>query len=262
MSPARRKPAAPGAKPPRAPAPTGSPGRAPGAPAPTTDRAPRAQAPDRILAAAAGLFARRGFAAVGVREIAAEAEVNLSMISYYFGGKVGLLTEIVTRFFDAWQAIVESNLRSAEPFEQKLHSLVRDLVHALTRDHDVWKVGFLELPHDLPEITELKADRVRRLRELFASAPDLHGTIPPEIEQRLPILGPAFASIVFSTFLLEPVVDHAFATTHDPAFTEHYIHTIAILFSRGITGLLPPPGANPGVGPPPREMSTPHRHFP
>ena len=247
------KPATPGATP-RAARPPAGPHPAQGSAAATTGnapgRAPRERAapdlpaPDlpaaeRILAAAARLFARSGYAAVGVREIAAEAKVNLSMISYYYGGKIGLLTEIVTRFFDAWQAIVESNLRSTEPFEQKLHAMVRDLVHALSADRDVWKVGFAELPHDIPEITHLKADRVRRLRELLASAPGLRGALPREIEQRLPILGPAFASIVFSTFLLEPVVDHAFATTGDPAFTERYIDTIATLFARGIAGFLP-----------------------
>lgn len=204
---------------------------------------PPAPTAERILAVAARRFARSGYAAVGVREIAAEAGVNISMISYYFGGKIGLLTEIITRFFDTYQAIVEANLVSEAPFEQRLHSLVRDIVHSLSADRDVWKVGFLELPHDLPEIARVKADRVRRLREIFASAPGFHGAIPPGVEERLPILGPAFASLVFSTFLLEPVIDDAFATTHDHAFTERYIETIATLFTRGIAGFLPQPGA-------------------
>jgi len=53
----------------------------------------------RIIDVATELFAQKGYAAVGVREIAKDAEVNISMISYYFGGKVGLLKYIIEEFF-------------------------------------------------------------------------------------------------------------------------------------------------------------------
>lgn len=41
----------------------------------------------KIINSAAYLFSRKGFAGAGVREIAARAGVNISMISYYYGGK-------------------------------------------------------------------------------------------------------------------------------------------------------------------------------
>jgi len=42
---------------------------------------------DDLLAAAERLFAEHGFAAVGIREIAAEAGANVSAIKYHFGSK-------------------------------------------------------------------------------------------------------------------------------------------------------------------------------
>lgn len=46
---------------------------------------------NRILSAAARLFATRGLAGVGLREITAEAGVNLSAVNYHFGSKERLL---------------------------------------------------------------------------------------------------------------------------------------------------------------------------
>jgi len=60
---------------------------------PTPRRAPRsdgAEARHRLLHTALRLFAQKGFAKTSTREIAREAEVNISAISYYFNDKNGL----------------------------------------------------------------------------------------------------------------------------------------------------------------------------
>lgn len=49
---------------------------------------------ERILSAAARLFAERGMEGVGLREITAEAGVNLAAVNYHFGTKIGLLEEL------------------------------------------------------------------------------------------------------------------------------------------------------------------------
>ena len=59
-------------------------------------------AKERILDAAISLFAQKGHAAVGVREIARVANVNISMISYYYEGKIGILKAIIERFHDSY----------------------------------------------------------------------------------------------------------------------------------------------------------------
>lgn len=52
---------------------------------------------DRILTAAARLFAARGLAGVGLREITAEAGVNLAAVNYHFGSKERLLEALFAR---------------------------------------------------------------------------------------------------------------------------------------------------------------------
>jgi AcrR family transcriptional regulator len=46
--------------------------------------------PQRLIAAAAEVFARHGYAGTRVREIVRAADVNLASVNYYFGGKEGL----------------------------------------------------------------------------------------------------------------------------------------------------------------------------
>jgi AcrR family transcriptional regulator len=69
------------------------------------------EARERLLDAAALLFARSGYAAVSIRDIAAEAGVNSASIAYYFGGKEGLLAAAYRR---VCIPIVEARLRRLE----------------------------------------------------------------------------------------------------------------------------------------------------
>ena len=48
---------------------------------------------DKILKSAAKLFAQKGFDGVSIREICKDADVNICMVSYYFGGKQELYQE-------------------------------------------------------------------------------------------------------------------------------------------------------------------------
>jgi len=60
----------------------------------------------KIMEVAAPLFAQKGFAAVSVKEIAAVAEVNIALISYYFGGKENLYAAILKAQFELIDNII------------------------------------------------------------------------------------------------------------------------------------------------------------
>ena len=54
---------------------------------------------DRLLRVSAKLFATKGYDRVSVREIAKACKCNVSMISYYFGGKEKLYLAVFQNFF-------------------------------------------------------------------------------------------------------------------------------------------------------------------
>lgn len=52
----------------------------------------------RLVQTAAALFAEKGFDGVSTRDIATAAQVNISLISYYFNGKEGLYLAVLEDF--------------------------------------------------------------------------------------------------------------------------------------------------------------------
>src|SRR3546814_15719730 len=74
-----------------------------------------------ILHAAQQIFAEKGFAEAGVRDITARAGVNQSLVSRYFGGKPKLLEAAMDLALDAGQItdlpheeLGKGNVRAAE----------------------------------------------------------------------------------------------------------------------------------------------------
>ena len=70
-----------------------------------------------IIKVAAKLFAHKGYVATSTLEICKEANVNLSLIAYYFGGKEGLFKAIVEECFQPIFAFIEANKNTQSPIE-------------------------------------------------------------------------------------------------------------------------------------------------
>ncbi|MBI5721631.1 MAG: TetR/AcrR family transcriptional regulator [Burkholderiales bacterium] len=80
-----------------------------------------------ILMAAERLFAERGYHAVTIREIAAEAQVPLALVGYYHGPKQALFEAVFAR----WQPTIDERVRELEAaLAQGGRSLLRRLVEA------------------------------------------------------------------------------------------------------------------------------------
>lgn len=86
---------------------------------------------ERLLDAAESLFGERSFAAVGIREIAEHAGVNLSGIKYHFGSKWGLYLETVQRSMERRGSVAAWSLLDAlPPTPDEAAALLRDFVGA------------------------------------------------------------------------------------------------------------------------------------
>jgi len=87
---------------------------------------------ERLLDAAEGLFCENGFAGTSVREIAAAAKCNVASVSYYFGGKEKLYTEVWRRRILAVrdnQIVSIEKVMSAKG-NPSLEELLRSFAHA------------------------------------------------------------------------------------------------------------------------------------
>lgn len=190
---------------------------------------------ERIVDEAAALFAEKGFASVGVREISARAGVNISMISYYYNGKIGILKAIIEAYFKDLDAIVERVTIEKLPPEAGLKKLIDELIVLIRTKRDFCKVAIAEMPFNVPEVEDLKvkllAHHIRLIRAGFHQ-----GGAERDDPMQHVVVGPAFISLIFSHFLFGHIVQKAYDVTYDDAFFTKYSQEIATLFLFGMTG--------------------------
>ncbi|MBM4395635.1 MAG: TetR/AcrR family transcriptional regulator [Deltaproteobacteria bacterium] len=131
------------------------------------NRAPGAR--ERLLAAGETLFADRGYAATGTREIAARAGCNLSMIKYYFGSKEGLLREILVSHAGLVGDEIRGLLSADLPPEERLRRLFGFVVDFFDRNADFMRIVFQELIVGQSPVLGDVRDTIRANQTAFVS---------------------------------------------------------------------------------------------
>jgi AcrR family transcriptional regulator len=204
---------------------------------PQADRE-KADSRQRILEAGARLFARKGFAATGVRELATEAGVNLAMVNYFFGSKLGLLEEILKNFFEPWITLSQEAFKLSDDPEERLRIYIRRIVHYCVEHHNSFMVYLLEVSRDEPEILDLKASYMEQLVKLYVA--QIFEPLFEKTGRRLPvgILGPALAGLISSHFQLRPMALKLRPQEVENLNWDEYADIIAGLYLNGINGLL------------------------
>ncbi len=191
----------------------------------------------RIVEAALKLFSRKGFCATGLRELSTEAEVNLAMVSYFFGSKKGLLKELLDRFFSGYLAIARETLSGSDPVEVRLRRFIGTTLAYFQSNRSALLVALAEIPHDDPDIIEHKTRWARQMmaqidRHLCRPIARQHGhSIPPRV------LAPLLTATLASRFLFAPLLeqlDSSRKSLLDPTIIEQL--TVVLLH-----GLLPEP---------------------
>lgn len=118
-----------------------------------------------ILSAAAALFAKLGLDKCSTREIAKQSDSNISLISYYFGGKEGLYKEVMREYAlrtkSDVQGIVDSyenvNL-TREIFREEMTKTVEQLIRSRLDNPDIAKILAREKLTGFPHSKEIHAE--------------------------------------------------------------------------------------------------------
>jgi AcrR family transcriptional regulator len=134
--------------------------------APSRQRDPRQRVRDpgrkqRILAAAAALGARRGFHAISMADIGAEAGIVGSGIYRHFGSKAAILAALLDQVMDRIADGAAGVLAAGGSDAFVLSELVRDHIATAIEDREVLAVYHREI-HTLPEEARRRLRRRQR----------------------------------------------------------------------------------------------------
>ena len=187
---------------------------------------------ENLIATAIPLFAAKGLNGVSVRELASAAGVNLSMISYYFGGKEGLYAAVLTQQFAVLgklEAIVQMDIDTLQKFEL----YVRATVARYRKNPYLLRFYTSELTNPTACFETIIKPAINRVIQLlldtfvdgFSHEKFREGLNPADT-----VL--ALAGMINFYFLLEPAT--AELVDHSPERDEELIRNIMDIFTRGV----------------------------
>lgn len=126
-----------------------------------------------ILQVAEQLFSEKGFDGTSVRDIAGQANVNLAMISYYFGSKEKLMAALIDHRSGYTRGILEelNKDESLSPWE-KIDKLIDLYVDKILNNYKFHCIMTQHLPtvqsDEIREmITEIKAQNFEQVKKII-----------------------------------------------------------------------------------------------
>ncbi|MFD9894806.1 TetR/AcrR family transcriptional regulator [Amycolatopsis sp. NPDC059027] len=130
----------------------------------------------RILEAAKAEFGAKGFASARVGDIAARAGVNKQLISYYFGGKEGLYTELTSTMNQDYVALADPG--------RPLADVVRDFAAAGLGDVDLGRLFLWEnLTDGAPDAVGVEEQREFLRHQVdYVRARQAAGDFPDDVD--------------------------------------------------------------------------------
>jgi TetR/AcrR family fatty acid metabolism transcriptional regulator len=140
-----------------------------------------------ILDAAVRVFARQGFHACRVSDIADEAGVAYGLVYHYFGSKDEVLDTLFLERWDVMLALIREVDAEPLPVREKLESIASFIIDSYRHDPDLMKVIIVEVTRAANSFGDTHIGTIREAYELIGGivkqAQD-EGVFKPDIEAR------------------------------------------------------------------------------
>lgn len=105
-----------------------------------------------IFEVAEKLFAENGYDGTSIRTIAKEANINIAMISYYFGSKEKLLEQLLNYKTADFTQELEHILETSQDYFVKIEEIVTLIIRRVHKNRRVYKIIHFEYSNAVRQI--------------------------------------------------------------------------------------------------------------
>lgn len=178
----------------------------------------------QILQVAERLFAEKGFDGTSIRNIAKEADINIAMVSYYFGSKEKMLESLIFSRTSDLKMQLETILKAdAEPMD-KLDQLLDLYIARVNKNRCLYQIVNSESANvkralNLKAFTEVKRQNLESLKMIIAQGQE-KGVFSKDVNVAL------IPATIFGTYFQfqtgRPLYEQIFDLKTDGDF-DHYI---------------------------------------
>lgn len=178
----------------------------------------------QILQVAERLFAEKGFDGTSIRDISKQAQINIAMVSYYFGSKEKMLEALIFyRTADMKMQLDNLVKEDIEPLE-KIDKLIALYIAKVNKNKCIYQILHFELSSkkrniDFKSFTEVKRTNLELLAKIIAQGQE-KGVFSNNIQVAL--IMPTVLGAFFQFQMNRPLYEEILHLDTDAKF-DHYI---------------------------------------
>jgi AcrR family transcriptional regulator len=125
-----------------------------------------------ILQVAEKLFAEKGFDGTSIREISTHANVNVAMVSYYFGSKDKLLESLIVFRTSDLKTKLETLIEENRSPSEKIEKFIQLYIQRIDENRDFHHILLFEISSnkramDFESFNEIKKTNIKSLEKII-----------------------------------------------------------------------------------------------
>jgi AcrR family transcriptional regulator len=193
-----------------------------------------------ILQVAEQLFAEEGFDGTSVRDIAKQANVNVAMISYYFGSKEKMLEALVLNRISDMRLQLESLYNENIPPFEKIDKMVELYISRINKNRCIYQIIHFEFSTKKRELnfesfTEMKKNNLVTFQNIIKEGQD-SGEFQKDINVAL--LPPIIMGTYFQFHMNKPLYMKIFDLKTEEEYDNYIATTLIQHIQKTIKALL------------------------